>query len=122
MRNKILVIEDNEANLELMVYLLSSFGHEMFSARNGHEGLAAAAKEQPDLIICDIHMPGLDGFGVISRLKQDPALARIPAIAVTALAMIGDEDRVLRAGFDGYLAKPISPETLLSEVESYLRK
>jgi|ERR1051326_177611 two-component system cell cycle response regulator len=117
---RVLVIEDNGANLDLMVYLLEAFGHNTRAARDGQAGLEAAGSDRPDLIICDIHLPVLDGYGVVRRLKADPALRKIPVIAVTALAMVGDRDRVLQAGFDGYIAKPIDPEAFVSQVDPYL--
>ncbi len=117
---RILVIEDNAANLDLMVYLLRAFGHPVLSARDGEEGLATAGREKPDLIVCDIQLPKMDGYEVVRRLKADPACRSIPVVAVTALAMVGDRDRVLDAGFEGYLAKPITPETFVQQIEGFL--
>jgi CheY-like chemotaxis protein len=117
---RILVIEDNLTNLELMTYLLRAFGHETVSARDGEEGVHAALQAPPDLILCDLALPVLDGFGVAHRLKSDSRLVTVPLIAVTASAMVGDRDKVLAAGFDGYIAKPITPESFVGEVESYL--
>lgn len=117
---RILVIEDNPDNLELMTYLLRAFGHAPLTAADGAEGLAAAARERPDLILCDLHLPGLDGYEVARRLKADPDLGRIPLIAVTASAMVGDRDRGLAAGFDAYIEKPIDPETFVGEIEIHL--
>ena len=121
MSTRILVIEDNETNLELITYLLRASGYTLSTARDGNEGLDAAGRERPDFIICDVHMPQMDGYQVVSRLKADPALRHIPVVAVTALAMVGDRQRVLAAGFDGYLAKPITPERFVAQVESLLR-
>jgi two-component system cell cycle response regulator len=118
---RILVIEDNPTNLELMVYLLNAFGHEPLIAMDGERGLGTVQHESPDLIICDIHLPKMDGYEVARRLKSHPALRDIPLIAVTALAMMGDRDKILKAGFDGYIPKPISPENFVSHVESYLQ-
>ena len=118
---RILIIEDNPANLELMTYLLSAFGHTVLAAEDGHQGLAAALFEHPDLIVCDVQLPDIDGYEVARRLKSDPDLRATPLVAVTALAMVGDRDRVLAAGFDGYLAKPIVPETFVRQMEVYLR-
>jgi CheY-like chemotaxis protein len=117
---RILVIEDNLTNLELMTYLLKAFGHETVSARDGQQGVDLALHAPPDLILCDLALPLLDGFGVARRLKSDGRLAPVPLIAVTASAMVGDRDKVLAAGFDGYIAKPITPESFVSEVESHL--
>jgi CheY-like chemotaxis protein len=117
---RILVIEDNADNLELMVYLLEAFGHAVTAAVDGAGGLAAAASERPEVILCDLHLPGIDGYEVCRRLKADPALRRIPLLAVTASAMAGDRDRGLATGFDGYIAKPIDPERFVTEVESFL--
>ena len=117
---RILVIEDNPANLDLMTYLLRAFGHTPASAADGVEGIAAARSAIPDLIICDIQLPGLDGFDVARTLKAEPALCAIPLVAVTALAMVGDRDQILAAGFDGYLAKPIAPETFIAQLEAFL--
>jgi CheY-like chemotaxis protein len=122
MARKVLVIDDNAENLELMLYLLHAFGFETRSARDGLEGLAAIEREIPDLVICDVHMPRLDGFGVIERLKSDPALQSVRVLAVTALAMVGDAERVLKAGFDGYVSKPIDPETFVGTLERYLKR
>lgn len=118
---RILVIEDNPENLELMRFLLQAFKHEPLIARNGEEGLAVAQRERPDLIICDIHMPQLDGYGVLARLRSDPVLRNIPCVAVTALAMLGDRTKVLAAGFNGYISKPIDPEKFVDEVDGYLK-
>ena len=120
MSARILVIEDNSANLELMVYLLEAFGYEALTALDGERGLDLARSENPDLILCDVHLPKLDGYEVAARLKSDPRLCRIPLVAVTALAMVGDRNRVLAAGFDAYIAKPIVPEMFVLEVGNYI--
>jgi two-component system cell cycle response regulator len=118
---RILLIEDNPANLELMSYLLGAFGYAPVAAVDGAEGLAAARREVPDLIICDIQLPTMSGFEVARQLKHDASLRAIPLVAVTAFAMVGDRERVLAAGFDGYIAKPINPETFVREMEVFLR-
>jgi two-component system cell cycle response regulator len=120
MPGRILIIEDNSANLELMVYLLRSFGHEIIAAEDGESGLEMAESGRPDAILCDIQLPGIDGYEVARRLMEVPALRAIPRVAVTAMAMVGDRDKLLAAGFDGYIGKPIQPETLVREVESFL--
>lgn len=117
---RVLVIEDNSANLELMVYLLRAFGHQPTAARDGRDGLDAAEIVTPDLILCDLHMPTMDGYAVARRLKADPRLRQVPLVAVTAYAMVGDRDKVLAAGFDGYIPKPITPETFVQQMEAFL--
>jgi two-component system, cell cycle response regulator len=121
MNARILVVEDNEENLDLMTYLLKAFGHTVLTARDGGEGLEAARRELPDLILCDLQMPKVDGFEVIRKLRLDPRLAKHAVVAITAYAMRGDRDRVLAAGFDGYIAKPIVPEEFVGQVERFLR-
>ena len=116
MTARILVIEDNDENLELMTYLLQAFGHTTLTARDGVEGLDLARRQTPDLILCDLQMPRLDGFGVARALRQDAQFARIPLVAVTAFAMRDDRERVLASGFDGYVTKPIVPEEFVGVV------
>ncbi|WP_409526065.1 response regulator [Nitrincola sp. MINF-07-Sa-05] len=118
MSGRILVIEDNQANLELMVYLLEAFGYEVLTAQDGGEGLERAVSHRPDLIICDIQMPVMDGYEVVRKLKSDPALSHIPVMAVTAFAMVGDRQKVMEAGFDDYFTKPIDPKEFLKQVEA----
>ena len=118
---QILIIEDNETNLDLMVYLLKAYGYTPIVARDGREGLQAATAKAPDLIICDLHIPKMDGYEVGRQVKGHPNLSKVPLIAVTALAMVGDRDKVLASGFDGYLPKPIVPETFVRQVEAFLR-
>src|SRR5271154_4661347 len=101
---RILVVEDNPANLALMTYLLQAFGHTVLAARDGEEGLQAARREKPDLILCDVQLPKLDGHQVAYKLKSDADLCTVPLVAITAFAMVGDRDRVLASGFDGYIA------------------
>jgi two-component system, cell cycle response regulator len=117
---RILVIEDNPANLELMSYLFRAYGYGARTATDGAAGLDAARAESFDLVVCDVQLPVVDGYEVARRLKADPALRGVPLVAVTALAMVGDRERVLAAGFDGYLAKPINPETFIPQMEAYL--
>jgi CheY-like chemotaxis protein len=117
---RILVIEDNPTNMELMTYLLSAYGYTLLTATDGESGLAMAAREQPDLIICDVHLPQLDGYGVVRVLRRTESLRGIPAVAVTALAMVGDREKLIEAGFDGYISKPIEPETFVTEIEQFL--
>jgi CheY-like chemotaxis protein len=116
----VLVVEDQDENLDLMVYLLTAFGHETLVARDGAEGVAVAAQARPDLVVMDLQMPVMDGYEAAARLKADLGLAEIPLVAVTAYAMVGDQERILRHGFDGYLTKPIDPEVFVSELERHL--
>lgn len=117
----ILVIEDNPVNLELMTWLLQAHGHRTLSAQDGIEGLALVRRTRPDLIVCDLQMPELDGFGVAAALRAEPGLDRLPLVAVTAAAMVGDRERALAAGFDEHIAKPIDPEGFVRLLEPYLR-
>jgi CheY-like chemotaxis protein len=117
---RMLVIEDNPANLELMAYLLTAFGHTPLLAIDGEQGLEAARGELPDLIVCDMQLPRMDGYAIVQQLKAWPETRAIPVIAVTALAMVGDRDRIIAQGFDGYISKPIVPETFVAQVENFL--
>jgi CheY-like chemotaxis protein len=117
---RILIIEDNATNMQLMVYLLNAFGHITLEATDGETGLAILQNELVDIILCDLQIPRLDGYEVARRVKSEPELRNIPLIAVTAYAMVGDRDKVLSAGFDGYISKPINPEIFTEEVEGYL--
>jgi two-component system, cell cycle response regulator len=117
---RILIIEDHAPNLELMAYLLTAFGHTLLEAGDGLSGLEMAERERPDLIICDIQLPDISGYEIASRLKRDVRMRDIPLVAITALAMVGERERALQAGFDGYISKPITPETFVAEVESFL--
>ncbi|MCD2516094.1 response regulator [Massilia sp. G4R7] len=117
---RILIIEDNPANVELMAFLLSAYGHTPVSAPDGARGVAAARAERPDLVACDVNLPGMNGFEVLASLKAEPQLAGVPVLAVTALAMAGDREKVLAAGFDGYISKPIEPESFVAELEAFL--
>jgi CheY-like chemotaxis protein len=116
----VLVVEDQAENLKLMVYLLEAFGHKTLMARDGAEGMAVVARDRPDLVIMDLRMPGMDGYEAASLLKADPQLSSIPLVAVTAHAMVGDRERIMACGFDGYLTKPIDPQSFVHEVERYL--
>ena len=118
---RILIIEDHPENLDLMKYLLTAFGYATVEAENGLAGLETAARDTPELIICDIQLPDINGYEVAARLKEDARTRAIPLIAITALAMVGDRERVLKAGFDGYISKPITPETFVADVEGFLR-
>ena len=122
MGNRILVIEDNPANVALMTYLLNAFGHTTIVARDGEEGVEAALRTSPDLVLCDLALPKLDGQGVARRLKAESSLKGVPLIAVTASELRGDRSRILATGFDGYISKPITPETFVAEVESHLHR
>lgn len=118
---RILIIEDDPASLDLFQYILSAHGYSTMTASRGDDGLAAARSQRPDLVICDIQLPGLDGYTVATRLKSDEALKAIPLVALTALAMVGDREKVLAAGFDAYVTKPIDPSTFVGQIEPLLK-
>jgi CheY-like chemotaxis protein len=120
MSARILVVEDNAANLELMTYLLRAHGHTPTGATDGTSGLQAALEGDYQLVLTDILMPHMDGYALLERLRASPRLAATKIVAVTALAMVGDRERILSAGFDGYLAKPIVPEKFVREIEAFL--
>lgn len=116
----ILVIEDNAANMTLTVFLLETAGHSVARAVNAEEGLMLARADHPDLILMDIQLPGMDGLQATALLKEDTATRDIPVIALTALAMKGDEERIRAAGCSGYIAKPIGYHAFLAAVASEL--
>ena len=120
MAGRILVIEDNQTNLDLISYLLGAFGFEVLTALDGRSGYETACRVVPDLIICDIQMPEIDGYAVARMVRATAALQRTPLVAVTALAMVDDRRKVLEGGFDGYISKPIDPETFIRQVEAFL--
>jgi two-component system, cell cycle response regulator DivK len=121
MKARILIIEDNEQNRYMLTFLLEQHGHEVVPAESGSLGLELATKVRPDLILLDIQLPGMDGYAVARALKGDPGLKSIPIVAVTSYAMVGDRERVLATGAEGYIEKPINPDTFVEEVESFLR-
>jgi two-component system cell cycle response regulator DivK len=116
----ILVVEDTLANMTLAVFLLEHAGHSVLQAADAETGLALARKDHPALILMDIQLPGMDGLQATAILKQDPITAGIPIIALTALAMKGDEERIRAAGCDGYIAKPMRYQELIAAIDSAL--
>lgn len=118
---KILYIEDNHQNMRLVRKILCHAGYEMLEAADGLTGLDVAARETPDLILMDVNLPDIDGLEATARLKSSPILSCIPVIALTANAMVGDREKALQAGCDGYLPKPVSRAELLETVGSFVR-
>jgi len=117
---RILIVEDNDNNRSLLSDILTFYGYEITLACDGKEGLALARELMPDLILMDIQMPGLDGLTTGRILKGDPATSGLKIIALTSFAMQGDREKFIAAGFDGYLAKPISTRELPNLVKLWL--
>jgi two-component system cell cycle response regulator DivK len=117
---RILIVEDNAANMKLATFILESAGHTVLAATDAEAGLTLARSEHPDLILMDIQLPGMDGLEATGLLKQDIVTRGIPVIALTALAMKGDEERILAAGCNGYIAKPLSYRDFLATITAQL--
>jgi len=117
---KVLVADDKATGRELVRTVLEKSGHQVFEASDGEQAVAEARRIHPDLIILDIHMPGLDGFGVIEKLRREEGFRATPIIALTASAMMGDRERAIASGFTGYITKPIRLGALRAEVERLL--
>ena len=120
MKNKILIIEDNEQNIYLMTFLLENSGYEIVQARNGKDGIRLAQEIKPNVILLDIQLPEINGYQVAEELRKNESLGNIPIIAVTSYAMAGDKERILAAGATGYIEKPINPDTFISQLQEYL--
>lgn len=119
---RILIIEDNHANMKLATLLLRNFGHTPLCAVDAETGLTMARVDQPDLILMDIQLPGMDGLAATAILKQDPITAAIPIIALTAMAMKADQEKSQVAGCDAYIAKPLHYKELCAAIDSLLLK
>jgi two-component system cell cycle response regulator DivK len=119
---RVLIVEDNPTNMTLVVFLLQSAGYTVLSAQDAEAGLTLAREELPDLILMDIQLPGMDGLEATAMLKGDEATRAIPVIALTALAMRGDEERIRAAGCDGYIAKPMQYQELLAAIAAQLAR
>lgn len=119
---KVLVVEDNRANMTLATFLLQSAGHKTLEATDAEGGVALAGTERPDLILMDIQLPGMDGLTATALLKGDAETRDIPVIALTALAMKGDEARIRAAGCDGYISKPLSYKNFLATISTVLEE
>jgi two-component system cell cycle response regulator len=119
---KILIAEDNAVNRELLRELLEIRGHEVIEACNGEEALRALEDCKPEILLLDLGMPVLDGYGTVRKIRENPSFATLPVLAVTAYAMQGDKERILSSGFDGYLSKPINPALLFQELERLLSR
>ena len=117
---KVLIVEDNAANMTLAMFLLQSVGHTVLTATDAEAGLTLAREEQPNLILMDIQLPDMDGLEATRLLKRDDATRAIPVIALTALAMKGDEERIRAAGCDGYIAKPMRYQEFLATIAAQL--
>jgi CheY-like chemotaxis protein len=118
----VLVAEDNPVNCELLRELLEARGYSVIEAPDGQEALRMIAQSHPDIVLLDIGMPVLDGFAVIRKIRENPSLATLLVLAITAYAMRGDRESVMNAGFDGYLSKPINARDLANEIERLSRR
>ena len=120
MKPKILLIEDNDQNRYMATFLLEKHGYEVVSAVDGPTGIELAIKVQPCLILLDIQLPQMDGYAVARELRRNRALSGIPIVAVTSYAMTGDREKALAAGCDGYMEKPVNPESFVADIEQHL--
>jgi CheY-like chemotaxis protein len=116
----VLIAEDNPTNRELLRELLEIRGYTVAEACNGKEALAMVEAALPDILLLDIGMPVLDGFGVVRKLRENPRLSSLPVVAVTAYAMQGDREKIMSSGFDGYLSKPVNSSSLVHELDRLL--
>jgi len=116
----ILLVEDNAQNRYLAAFLLEKHGYQVVSAVDGNGALRLAATLMPTAILLDIQLPGMDGYAVARALRDQPRLNQVPIIAVTSYAMLGDRERALEAGCNGYIEKPIDPESFVAQIESLL--
>jgi CheY-like chemotaxis protein len=116
----VLYIEDNEQNFYLVNVLLKTQDFRVHWAQDGREGIDKAVQLRPDLILLDIQLPVMDGYEVARNLRRNPELSKVPIIAVTSYAMAGDREKALESGCDGYIEKPIDPDTFLAQVNKYL--
>jgi CheY-like chemotaxis protein len=119
MKGKILYIEDNEQNLYLITFLLKKNGYEVFQARDGPEGIKAALRHKPDMILLDIQLSSMDGYEVARVMRANPCLTLVPIVAVTSYAMVGDREKAFSAGCSGFIEKPINPDTFIAQIEEY---
>jgi two-component system, cell cycle response regulator DivK len=119
---RILVVEDNDRNLKLVRDVLVFAGFEVLEAQTGEQGVAIAETNLPDLVLMDLQLPGIDGAEALRRLRDNPATAELPVVAVTAFAMKEDGERTRQAGFDGYITKPLSVRSLPDQVRNYLTR
>jgi two-component system, cell cycle response regulator DivK len=119
---RVLVVEDNPLNLKLVRDVLLKAGFDVIEARTGEEGVARTQDSQPDVILMDLQLPGIDGTQALGLIRNDPGGADVPVVALTAFAMVEDRDRALLDGFDGYLIKPISVRDLPHQVARFLRE
>ncbi|MEO5373477.1 MAG: response regulator [Alphaproteobacteria bacterium] len=117
---RILVVEDNPNNMYLVRVMLTHAAHAVIEATTAEEGIALARVEQPDLILMDIQLPGIDGLEATRRLRAEEATRAIPVVALTSYAMKGDREKALAAGCSGYMEKPINPDTFMTNIESAL--
>jgi two-component system cell cycle response regulator DivK len=117
---RILVVEDNPVNLKLVRDVLTFAGYDVIEAQSGEDGLRVAQESPPDLVLMDLQLPGMDGTETLFRMREGPLGSQVPVVAVTALAMAEDKERAARAGFDGYIEKPISVRALPGQVEAFL--
>ena len=120
-KQKILVVEDNQGNLDLFMDILNVGGYECLHTTKGEEALDIAKRERPDLVLLDIQLPGVDGLEVVKTLKSSDDTRNLKIIALTAYAMKGDREMFLEQGFDGYIPKPIKMKEFLSAIEGYLK-
>lgn len=120
--NKVLVIEDNLDNLKLISYALKRAGYELVTATNGEDGMALAQVEPLAFILMDINLPGMDGLETTRRIRHSKIDGKIPIIAITSFAMVGDRERILAAGCNGYIEKPIDPLAIVDEIRSIIEK
>ena len=120
--NSILIVDDNPVNLKLVRILLAGEGYQVRTAADAEEALQVLKESNPELILMDVQLPGIDGLELTRRLKMDPTTRDIKILGLTAYAMKGDEEKILAAGCDGYIAKPIDTRTLPKIIEHYLEK
>jgi two-component system cell cycle response regulator DivK len=119
---RVLVVEDNDVNMHLALVLLTGAGYDVLEARTGAEGVMLAKRHLPDLVLMDIGLPDFSGLEATRMLKEDPVTQKIPVLALTAFAMKGDEERILAAGCNGYISKPVDTRTLLARVAAMLEE
>ena len=117
---KVLVIEDNPNNMYLMSFILRNNEFEVIEANTGEKGIEPAVEENPDLILLDIQLPRIDGIETVKRIREIKSCKIIPIISITSFAMAGDKERLLKDGCNGYIEKPINPETLIGEIMEHL--